>query len=87
VPIHVVAPVSDPAPTMLRMTSLADGTLLLFVNPDDTGVQVRIESSADLLEWQPVGMVGPALETPVIKPPQLAPAGSARFYRALSVPR
>ena len=83
VEVHVVAPVLPAEQPLLRLGSLADGTMLLVLSGTQAQGQVRIEASDDLLHWLDVGSDAVASAAPVARPARLAPAGATRFYRAI----
>ncbi len=79
--VHVVAPLSPAQPPLLRLGTLADGTLLLVVSGPELAADIVIQSSSDLLRWQTVG--ADAFALPVPQPTPAVPVGGMRFYRAV----
>ncbi len=87
VPITVVVPETALVAPSLRLTKIADGTLMLVVTSDELAGGVQIESSDDLVHWEPAGPASPALGVPVAVSTAAPARNGIRYYRAVSGPR
>lgn len=83
VTVEVVVFTAPPEPPLLRLTSLADGTLVLVLSAEERAADVRIEASSDLVTWREVSWGGTATRAPVAAGITPEPANGARFYRAV----